>query len=294
MRPTSDLSVLREIGAERVSGDIADPRSVEASVRGVDAVFHLAAVTAGRGKAAFQRVNVDATRVLAAAVAGATRPPDTVIYLSSYAACGPAEGGVPVRMDDPPRPITAYGRSKLAGEAAFRELLPPGTHLSVLRAPAVYGPGYREMVPVFRLAKWGLAPLPGGGRARLHLIFAPDLARALVRAVENPVNTVAVADPRVFDWSHVVEAISRAMGRGVIRFSLPAPWVRGAALVADRAAAWTGASAFFNPEKAEEMLADGWLCDRSGSEKILPDREVTPMEDGMRQTVAWYRSRGWL
>jgi hypothetical protein len=55
-----------------------------------------------------------------------------------------------------------------------------------------------------------------------------------------------------------------------------------------------GRSPAFNREKAEEMLAPGWVCDLAEGARLLPAERATPLAAGMAETVRWYRERGWL
>src|SRR5690606_20874985 len=127
---------------------------------------------------------------------------------SSYAAAGPASAAAPRGNEETPAPLTAYGRTKLAGEEITRSLQGEGVEVVVVRAPAVYGPGDRALLPYFRLVRWGLAPVPNGGESRLHLIYVEDLARALVGAAEVDAGIYAVAEPVVHRWSDVVDTIA--------------------------------------------------------------------------------------
>src|SRR5688572_19018556 len=75
------------------------------------------------------------------------------VYVSSIAAAGPAPRGRALTGSETPAPVTAYGRSKLAGESAVRECKLPWT---IVRPPMVYGPRDREVLKVFQLARLGL------------------------------------------------------------------------------------------------------------------------------------------
>jgi dihydroflavonol-4-reductase len=294
VRPTADTALLRSLGAELVPGDLASEDALRRGADGAEVVFHLAAATAARDEAAYERANGAGTRNVVRSLLGAGSVPRRLVYLSSYAACGPLVNGRPRRLADPPRPLTAYGRTKLAGEQALEEARGAGVETVAVRAPAVYGPRGRELLPYFRLVARGLAPAPGGAPRRLHLVYAPDLALAVARAAHSPTGTFAVAEPAVHLWPDVVSEMARALGRRPLRLPLPPALVRAAAALAQGAGALLRRPVSFNREKAEEMLAEGWVCDLEGSEALLPPREATPLAEGMERTARWYRTEGWI
>jgi len=294
VRPTSDTRALERLGAERFTGDLDDVAAIRRAASGVDTVFHLAAVTFGRDEAEYRRANVGGTRNVADAVAGAGPLPRRVVYLSSYAACGPARAGRPRALDDVPAPLTAYGRTKLAGEEAILPLREQGIEVSILRSPAVYGPGDRALLSYFRLIRWGFAPVPAGEERQLHMIFVTDLAAALARAADASPGTYAVAEPTEHRWSDVVSQIARAMGKRPLRVPLPPALVRAAAAATETIGGLAGKAVPFNREKAQEMLAAAWTCDLAGSEALLPAGEATPLAEGIASTIQWYRSQRWL
>lgn len=293
VRPTSNVRRLQELGVERWVGSLQDADAIARACDGADTVFHLAAVTGLRAERDFHRANVEGTRgVVEGALAAASRP-RRVVYLSSYAACGPAVDGRPRTLGDSPAPLTAYGRTKLAGEAEMHRLPASGVQATILRAPVVYGPGDHALLPYFRLVRWGFAPGPGGGDRVLHMIHVGDLARALIAAASAPPGTYPVAEPRVHRWSELVAEIARALGgRRPFRIGLPPAAVRAAAGATEAVGRTLGKSVVFNREKAEEMLADGWVCDLRGSEVLLP--AATPLAEGIAETASWYRTQGWL
>lgn len=294
VRPTSDVRALEELGVERWTGDLRDRELLTSACGEMDVVFHLAAVTAARDEAGYERANVEGTRALVDAFAHADPRPPKLVYLSSYAACGPAPVDGVRTTEETPAPLTAYGRTKLAGEDLVRSLAGRGVEVVVMRAPAVYGPGDRALLPYFRLVRWRVAPIPGKGESRLQLLYVGDLARALEGSAEAPAGTYAVASPGVHRWVDVVETIASVMDRRALRVPLPAPLVRTAAGVTQAAGSLVGRAVPFNREKAEEMLASAWVCDLTGSEGMLPPEQATPLREGISQTVRWYKRRGWL
>ncbi|MQA90724.1 MAG: NAD-dependent epimerase/dehydratase family protein [Gemmatimonas sp.] len=294
VRPSSDVRHFRDIGVELSPGDIRDPASIRMAVAGTDVVFHLAATTAARSELEYEQVNSGGTRRVVEAVRTASPAPRRLVYLSSYAAAGPAVSGRPRRLKDPPMPLTAYGRSKLTGETLVREAEREGVQVLVVRAPAVYGPGDRALLPYFRLVRWRLAPIPGGAERRLHLIFAPDLAEALRSGADAGPGTFAVAEPVEHRWADVVDAIAASLDRRPLKFRVPTALVRFAALGSETLGRLAGRAVPFNREKAEEMLAPAWTCDLTGSETLLPVDRATPLAEGLDCTVRWYLRQGWL
>jgi dihydroflavonol-4-reductase len=295
VRPTSDTRHLLQTGAELWEGDLTDLPRLAAGVLGADAVFHLAGLTAARTEVEYERANARGTEALVRAVRGSVEPRTRhLVYLSSYAAAGPSAKGSPRDRGAAPEPLTAYGRTKLAGESIASEAEGEGVEVVVIRAPVVYGPGDRALLPYFRLIRWGLAPVPGGVDRRLHLIYAPDLAQAVRRAADAPGGTYAVAEPAEHGWDDVVRTIALALERRPVRISIPAKLVRSAAAVTEAIASASGRAVPFNREKAEEMLAPAWTCDLAGSEILLPEGSATPLEVGIDATIRWYFRQGWL
>jgi nucleoside-diphosphate-sugar epimerase len=292
VRPTSETKRLRAMGAELVPGTLGSVRELAAAAEGADTVFHLAAATTAPSEDAFRRVNAEGTRNVAWGVLAADPRPRRLVYLSSYAACGPARDGRPRRMDDPPAPLTAYGRTKLEGEEAARAAADAGVELVIVRAPAVYGPGDRAFLPVYRLARRSLATLPAGRERRVHLVYVRDLAAALARAADHPPGTYAVAEPVEHTMAALVAEIGRALGKKPVRIPVPAAVLRAAGSLAERFGGLLGGGGVFSREKAEEMLAEAWVCDLAGTEALLPD--PTPLAEGTAETARWYRTEGWL
>jgi len=293
VRGSSDTARLRALGAELATGSLDDADAIVAAADGADTVFHLAARTTAPSAAEFHRANVEGTRNVARAAARAGTRPRRLVYLSSYAACGPSVNGRPRGMEETPAPLTAYGRTKLEGEAAAREAEAAGVELLVLRAPSVYGPGDRAFLPVYRLARRALAPIPTGPVRRLHMVYVHDLVLALANAADAPPGTYAVAEPVAHAYGELVDEIGRAVrGRPPLHVPIPAALLKVSGAVAERLGGVLKTGGVFSREKADEMLAEGWVCDLAGSERLLP--RATTLAEGTAETARWYRTQGWI
>src|SRR2546429_9196675 len=115
--------------------------------------------------------------------AASLQPPQRFVLVSSLAAGGPTTPGHPIDEERRPAPVTPYGQSKLAAEIVVRAMPFPWT---IVRPPALYGERERETLKVVKLARRGLVPVFVGGCQELSVVYAGDLAAALVAAASSP------------------------------------------------------------------------------------------------------------
>jgi len=293
VRSAARARPLEPFGVELVHGTLEDEAALAAACDGVDTVVHLAALTHARSEVEYETANVAGTRRLldAAINAGATR----FICLSSLAAVGPAEGGRGVTAEDPPRPLTQYGRSKLAGERVCMEAA-GRIEVVILRAPAVYGPRDTDLFHFFRLARRGVIPVPTGPARLLQMVHVEDLSRALVLAARAPAaaGVYHIAEAQTYTWGDVGRAVGDAVGRRVRVRKAPAALLAGLAAVSETSAGLVGRSSIFNRDKARELLAPGWLCETEAARAALNFEADIPLAEGLRTTAQWYREQGWL
>jgi nucleoside-diphosphate-sugar epimerase len=280
---------------EVVAGSLEDETSLRTAVRDVAVVVHMAALTHARTEHEYHTANVAGTERLLQATLDAEPRPRRFIYLSSLAAVGPAIDGRGVRSDDTPRPLTAYGRSKLAGEAVCTRAR-DAIEVVILRAPAVYGPRDTDLFHFFRLARTGLIPVPTGPARPLQMVHVNDLARALVQAAEREgaPGVYHIAEQRSYTWEEVGQLVGVAVNRTVRPLRVPAPLIRALAALSEMTAAVLGRSSIFNRDKARELLAPGWLCETEAARLELKFEAGIPLPDGLRTTAQWYREQGWL
>jgi nucleoside-diphosphate-sugar epimerase len=291
VRSPARAGALRTLGCRLVEGAIEDEAARLALVDGADVVFHVAGLVAARSEAEFRRVNRDGAAALAAAArAGGGR----LVLVSSLAVTGPSTPGHPVDETSGPGPLTAYGRSKRAGEEAVRAA---GVAFTIVRPPPVYGPRDRAFLALFRAASRGVVPLLGRGVQELTLVHAGDLARALVAAATSPATL-----GRTYHAGHAVpvtqrelaEATGRAVGRRVRCATLPGPLVRGVLGLAGVAARARGRAPFLDGDKANELLAPGWTCSSEALRRDAGWAAEVPLEQGLAGTARAYRQAGWL
>lgn len=295
VRKEADAARLKREGVEVVRGSLEDPGALREAASGADAVLHLAAATKARSFEEYEQANAAGTLAMIEAILAGSPSPRRLIYLSSLAAVGPSYDGLPVTRDTAPRPLTAYGRTKLAGEqacAAAGEML----EVAILRAPAVYGPRDRDVFEFFRMAKRGLVVVPGGGARRLQMVHAADLARALVLSAtaEGTTGVYHVAEARSYEMEEMARMVGSAVGGRARILKLPGAWIATAATVSERLAGLVGKGTIFNRDKAREILAPAWLCETDMARRDLGFETHIPLQAGLNETAKWYFDNRWL
>jgi nucleoside-diphosphate-sugar epimerase len=290
-RSPAQAAALAPFG-EPVQGDLADGPRLAASARGMEAVVHAAGVIRGNTERAFMEGNAGAAERLARACREAASV-RSVVHLSSLSALGPAAGDPPPDEATPPAPVSPYGRSKLAAERALDAGV-PGIPVLHLRLTAVYGPGDRETLALFRMAARGVFFVPAG-RRRIQMLFVEDAVGAVRAALAGgPPGAYCIAHPRVLAFADLALALGQAAGRRAVVVPVPGTLVRllGAANLALGRLACR--PTMFNAGKAREMLAPAWLCSPEKARIVLNFACRTDFPEGARRTFQWYREHRWL
>lgn len=280
-------------GVEVVHGDLTNAGACEKGLAGCDAVLHVAGLVKARTLAEYMTVNAGGAEAVARAAARAC-PEAMFVLVSSQAAAGPAQGGVPVGEGDEPRPVSWYGHSKLKGELAVqREVRGPWC---VVRPSAVYGPGDSGLLELFKPIQRGFAPIIAGGRARVQLIAVEDLARSVLAAAQRPnlSGRRGFAAGDVVATGELVTYIANIRRPPARRVPVPAAVIRAAGLWESLRQVVTRKARPFNRDKAREMLQADWLCDAEPWLRDCDVSDLTPWRQGIRDTCRCYVSAGWL
>jgi len=297
VRRTSDRSFLRGFETEEALGDVTQPDGLAAAVEGVDAVVHAAGLVKARSAAEFEAVNAGGTANLLAALDPA-HPLRRFVLISSLAAHGPSEDGRPRPLDAPAAPVTAYGRSKLRAEELVRSWAGDGHAAAIIRPSMIYGPRDRQLLPFFRLARWRLAPLLGGGTNAVSCVYVEDAARAAALAAtagdDAPSATYALDDGAVYTWRDLLAAVEQAVGKKALRLPSP-PWAfAAAALVSELYGRLRRRAVSFTRDKVVEMRQRYWVCSHEEISRDLGWQPQVGLSEGAALTAAWYRQHGWL
>jgi nucleoside-diphosphate-sugar epimerase len=297
LRWTSSRAFLTGLEYESAIGDVTDPPSLAEAVDGVDAVVHTAGLVKARNDGEFTAVNATGTLNLLLAVEQSVPDLKRFVYVSSLAAHGPSEDGRPRPVDAPPTPVSAYGRSKLAGERRVHESAIAARSI-IFRPPVVYGPRDPALVPFFRLARLRVAPLLMGGHNRISIIYVEDVARAIVQATSAEAKvegkTYCPEDGRIHSWRDLLGAVEMAVGRRALRISAPRWSFAIAALASEAFGLATRRAVSLTRDKVREMAQRHWVCSREELSHDLAWSPQVDIREGARRTAEWYRRQRWI
>lgn len=262
-------------GVSWIQGSLNDRGALQRLVEHADAVIHVAGVISAPDAASFEKGNVTGTLALlaAATATGVHR----FVHVSSLAAREPG--------------LSLYGASKARSEELVKGC---GLDWAIVRPPAVYGPGDRETLELFKAARLGFVPLPPKGR--ISLIHADDLSRLLLALASDHAPSKLLVEPddgRPGGWTHreFAMALAAAQDRRAVSLSMPAGLVRLGARIDGFL---RRNKAKLTPDRAAYFCHPDWTIDpvKRPPESLWTPQVPTPQ--GLAETASWYERQGWL
>ena len=257
-----------------VEGDLGDLDSLRRLVNDVYAVVHCAGAVRGASQAQFDGVNVDGVARLVQAAREQHQMP-RFLLISSLAAREPH--------------ISPYAASKRRGE----EILAAAAgdmNWTVLRPSAVYGPGDKELLPLFRWIGRGIAPILGPRSARFSLLYVEDLAEAVVQWLNSETNKRRAFElhdghPEGYAWHDVVDTVARLFDRHVFRIQIPVIILRLLAGLNLGAAQIFGYAPMLTPGKVRELNHVNWVCDNNALTREIGWTPRVSLAEGLQRTL---------
>lgn len=258
VRERARAQALEQAGCELVEGDLDSADALAALCAGAERVVHAAGAVRGACAEDFEAVNVRGTQHLIAALAaeaaagradaGRAENIPQLLLLSSLAAREPG--------------LSWYAQSKAAAERLLLDAEQPFSWV-ILRPPAVYGPGDRELLPLFRSMRRGIAPLPGSAMARVSLLHVDDLLDAIIACLDAPRcagQLLSLHDGQHggYSWREIAGIAGSTWGRRVRLLPVPRRVLDIAATLNIAQARRSGRAPMLTPAKLRELRHPDW------------------------------------
>ena len=274
VRPTSDRKRLNGISVQWVDGDLDDVECLRRLVQNAEAVVHCAGAVRGQTEKQFNRVNVEGVaRLVHAAVQ--QHPLPRFLLISSLAAREPQ--------------LSPYASSKRQGEqalAASSGEMP----WTAFRPSPVYGPGDRELLPLFRWIGRGLAPIIGSKDARFSLLYVDDLAEAVRVSLEkNPrpgeVFELHDGKPDGYSYHELTQIVAGIYSRRPLLVKIPAFILKLLAVLNQTSARVIGYQPMLTLGKVRELRHANWICDNQKLSLETGWQPKISINEGLKRTL---------
>lgn len=290
------LRWIADLDVKCIFGDLRNTDSLRNVIQKADYIYHLAGITRAIRSKDFYEVNYLGTKNLVETVLKTGADIKRFVYISSQAAVGPSPTIEPLDESQPPRPISEYGKSKLAAENyldSIKEKLP----ITVIRPASVYGPRDQDILQFFKTVKWGIIPQLGYKERYLSLIHVRDLVEGIIQAAQAPKTrggTYFMANLRPYSWEEVAKTILNIYGKKGVRILIPEIFLSGVAAISQIFSRIRHKPPVVNTFKLAELKQRFWVCTPRLAEKDFGFKTRITLDEGIRETVEWYVQNQWL
>jgi nucleoside-diphosphate-sugar epimerase len=270
-----------QVVPEWIPGDLEDMESLRRLVAGVEAIAHCAGTVRGASLTDFERINQAGVARLVLA-ARSQQPVPRFFLISSLAAREPH--------------LSYYAASKRNGEKALvanADQMP----WVIFRPPAIYGPGDRELLPLFQWMCRGIAPVFGSDGRRVSLLYVEDMAEAVICYLKRGMGwgrSYELHDGHAggYLWEDVIDAIARIKGRPIHRIKIPLSLFKLGATLNQAAARMCHRMPMLTPGKVRELIHPNWVGDNTALTQDTGWIPQVTLEEGLKQTLQQGRATG--
>ena len=266
---------------EWIEGALDDVESLNKLIEGSNVLLHLAGLTKALNRAIFFDVNVTGSKNLfkAAQEAGVSH----VIHVSSLSAREPG--------------LSHYGASK-AGTELLLTARKWAFSWTIVRPPAIYGPGDTEILKLLKATRYGLLPAPGGTANRFSMIHAADLAHALLTLCDKSNGQAIVEIDDGKNGGYTVKDVANALpdtNKKTIRtIPVPFPVLGGIGAINGMIANILNRPAMLTLSTAKYLCHPDWTVKEPRRFKHAEWSPQFDLKAGLENTIEWYRKNDLL
>ncbi len=261
-----------------------------------DFVVHNAGLTKAFQKKEYLISNFQYTKNFVDTLIKHNKIPKKFIYMSSLAAFGPGDPVtlLPVKSSDTPKPLTAYGKSKLQSEL-FLSAQSAFPYI-IMRPTAVYGPREKDLYTMFKLINNNLELVIGNKIQHLTFIYVKDLVKAVFKTMESNIINKGyfVSDGNSYDSQTLGAIIKEGLNKKTLRIRFPLNLVKLIAAITEASKYISGKQSVLNLDKIQELESVNWKCDVQPLMDDLNFSADYDLQKGINETIAWYKKENWL
>ncbi|MDB4927142.1 NAD(P)-dependent oxidoreductase [Mucilaginibacter sp.] len=296
VRKSSLIDHLKDLDIQYTYLDYADLPALkkELQEKQYDYIIHAAGITRAMSAAEYELINAEYTFNIAKAAAELGGNFKKFILISSLAAVGPLKAltGI-ITEETKPHPITAYGKSKLLAERKLKTIT--GLNYTILRPTAVYGPRDTGIFIFFKQLTKHIEPYIGKTQQKLSFIYVADLAKASIRALyRGSGQTYNLSDDNFYDRYELGHTAKNILSIKTIKFHLSVNFVKLIAVISEKVSSLRNKAPILNIEKLNELTAVNWSCSIELAKQDLGFYPQYGLEDGLYETLKWYKENEWL
>ena len=308
VRRSSSREYLQDERINFIELNLSSKEQLVEQLRGkaFDYVVHAAGVTKCLNKQDFYRINTEGTMHLVDALIETGMPLKRFVFISSLSIFGAIHEQQPyeeIKETDTPQPNTEYGRSKLAAEqylATIAQHPSPNTHhlpYIILRPTGVYGPREKDYFIMAKSIKQHSDFAVGFKRQDITFVYVKDVVQAVFLALDKGETgrKYFLSDGEVYQSTTFSDLIHEELGRPWwIRITAPVWVLRIVTFFGEYIGRLTGKVTALNNDKYNILRQRNWRCDIQPAIDELGYRPTTNLEQGVKETIQWYKDNKWL
>lgn len=293
-RASSKTVAIDGLAVEHHLGNVLDSDSLQAALRGVDWVFHAAALAAyWRDSTSIVETTATGTAnvLKAAREAGVRR----LVYTSSVAALGVPQPGELLNEDSvfkyPPKQWP-YGYAKHLAEREVLKAVKDGLDCVIVNPATVFGPGDLNRIAGALIIEVARRRVPVTTQGGMNVVHVADVVSGHLRAAENgqPGERYILGGENL-PHREIIRLIAAELAVSPPKWTLPTVLINLAATALD----------VVNPflrlpynGNLVRLSAHRFYCDTSKARRELGLPEPRPIRQAIHEAVQWYRSYGYL
>lgn len=290
-----NLELLESLKVEIVYGDLLDKKSLDNAIKGMEVLFHLAAIARPMAipDKLYFKVNEEGTKNLLEACKNNKKKIKKIIIMSSISAVGPSRDGNPVSENSKCIPADIYGWSKLAQEKVAKQYVKDyNLPIVLLRPPMVFGPRDFELLKLFKAVNKRFFPV-SGKKECMEFLFVKNLVEACILAEKKGINgeTYHISNGRHYSINEIVHSIESSCRKKVIPIKFPRWSFVIAGYIMEGFARILGFHPPFKHDTANWMTTKFWYSDISKAKKELKYIPKYSLEQGVKETVEYYKEK---